>query len=127
MKLKLPVILFIGLVSFNAIASESHERMYLKQMINQLEALKPLVVSASHEQPNNVRVKFHYTSYRDTNGIFHNGLLEDINEIQNGIKEKLNQKIDDPNHFQAIKGDYLDMKKIKSQSADAESEASNDK
>ncbi len=125
MKFKLPMALFIGLLSFNAIASESHERMYLKQMINQLEALKPLVVSASRDQPAYARVKFHYTAYRDTNGIIHNGLLEDITEIQNGIKEKLNQKIDEPRHFQSIKGDYLDIKKIKSHNT--EPEVSNDK
>ena len=62
-------------------------------MINQLDALKPLIIAANKEQEPNARIKFHYTFYRDFNGITHNGLLEDIHEIKKGIQEKLNQKI----------------------------------
>jgi hypothetical protein len=71
------------------------------------------VVSASKEQERNARIKFHYTAYLDSNGKSHNGLLEDINELREGIKEKLTQPISEPRNFQSIKGDYLDMKNLK--------------
>jgi RAQPRD family integrative conjugative element protein len=113
LSIMLAVAFSMGLISTNVMASESHEKMYLIQMMNQLDALKPLVVSASKEQDRNARIKFHYTTYRDSNGKIHNGLLEDINELRKGIQEKLTQPISEPRYFQSIKGDYLDMKNVK--------------
>jgi RAQPRD family integrative conjugative element protein len=108
------VAILVSIFSVNAMASDSNERAYLIQMINQLNSLKPLIISANKEQPPNLRVKFHYLSYQDANGKPHNGLLEDINEIEKGIRENLNQASSQPRHFQAIRGDYLDTKNIKS-------------
>ncbi|MCD6040307.1 MAG: hypothetical protein K0S27_1707 [Gammaproteobacteria bacterium] len=102
------------LLSLPAIANEAREKIYLIQIINQLEAIKSLAISANQEQEKEARIKFHYTSYHDSNGLFHNGLLEDINEIERGIQKKLNPMINEPRHFQEIKGDYLDLKNIKS-------------
>jgi RAQPRD family integrative conjugative element protein len=97
----------LALFSLNVFAVESEERIYLTQIINQLHAIKPLIVSASKEQPKTNRIQFHYTSYRDLNGKKHNGLLDDINEIENGIKEKLEKIPSAPHTFQPIKGDYI--------------------
>jgi RAQPRD family integrative conjugative element protein len=97
----------LAFISLNAIAGEAEERIYLTQIINQLHAIKPLIVAASKEQPKKNRIQFHYTSYRDLNGKQHNGLLDDINEIENGIKEKLEKIPSAPHTFQPIKGDYI--------------------
>ena len=86
-------------------ASETLEKSYLIQMINQLEAMKPLVLAAKHEQLTNLRLQFHYTSYYDSHGK-HNGLFEDINAIEQGIKDKLSQTSIEPHRFAPIKGDY---------------------
>lgn len=117
MKIKLSLIMILVCVlSMRVMASEASEKMYLLQMINQLEAVKPLIIAAQNAQIKDARILFHYTSYHDAEGIKHNGLLEDINEIKKGIQEKLNQTAPEPRHFQAIKGDYLDLKPIKSTS-----------
>jgi RAQPRD family integrative conjugative element protein len=108
MKVTLLLLTLISLFSTCAIASETEEKMYLVQMINQLNAMKPLIIAADKEQPKNVRIKFHYTAYHDSNGHAHNGLLEDINAIQKGIQEKMNQTGTEPRHFQIIKGDYME-------------------
>ena len=115
MKIKITMLVAIvaGMCSLQAVASDTKEKIYLTQMINQLNALKPLVIAANKEQENDLRVRFHYISYRDSNGSLHNGLLEDITEIQNGIQAKLNRTINEPHHFQTIKGDYLDFKTVK--------------
>lgn len=104
-------LLFSCLLSVRTFASESLEKIYLVQMINQLEALKPLIMAAKKQQPNNLRIKFHYTSYRDASNKLHNGLLEDINEIEKGIKAKLNQTSNEPRRFLPIKGDYVNSEK----------------
>lgn len=114
MKIKsiLIIVLCLCCMSKAALASEEKERIYLIQMINQLDALKPLVFSASKEQKNNSRIKFHYTSFVDSNGKLQNGLLEDINDIKNGIQARVNQPEIEPHRFEAIKGDYISDHKL---------------
>lgn len=95
-------------MSLNLFASSTTERIYLMKILNQLNAIKPLVLSAAKEQPQENRVKFHYTSYYDAKGRQHNGLLEDINAIEQGINEKLNSVLSTQHVFQPIVGDYVD-------------------
>jgi RAQPRD family integrative conjugative element protein len=114
-KISLIIAIILSVISIQAMANDTRERMYLIQMTNQLDALKPLIIAADKEQDKNSRIKFHYKSYRESNGVIHNGLLEDINEIKKGIFEKLNQTIGEPRNFQAIKGDYRDLNKVKSE------------
>lgn len=97
------------LISFSTViyASEANENAYLIQMLNQLEALKPIIMAASKEQLSQSRIQFHYSAYRDRSGQLHNGLFDDITAIENGIKEQLNQKSIEPHRFTAIKGDYV--------------------
>ncbi|MEO8402578.1 MAG: RAQPRD family integrative conjugative element protein [Gammaproteobacteria bacterium] len=103
--------LLITLLSLSANATEEQERIYLTQMLNQLNALKPLIVSAAREQPRDNRTQFHYTHFRDANGKTQNGLLEDINEIEKGILEKLDHTPSAPHSIQPIKGDFIDHNK----------------
>lgn len=114
MKIKIVLIITIilSLVTTLATANNTKERMYLTQMINQLDSLKPLIVAASKEQDLTARTQFHYYGYRDSNGILHNGLFEDINEIKKGIQEKLSQNSIEPRNFQKIKGDYLNLSTV---------------
>lgn len=102
------IIVFLMLFGSSTFASETNERMYLTQILNQLAAMKPLIVSAAREQPKSNRIQFHYTAYKDANGKVHNGLLEDINEIEKGIHEKLHRTPKEPRVVAAIKGDYID-------------------
>jgi len=93
-------------------ANESKENIYLIQMLNQLNDLKPLIHSAKSEQDIHARIKFHYTTYRDADDKIHNGLLEDINAIQQGIEAKLNKSLREPRYFEPIKGDYMDYMRV---------------
>lgn len=104
--------LLLSLFSLQSIANDAKEKIYLIQIINQLEATKQLIIAANNEQIKYTRIKFHYTFYDDANGVRHNGLLEDIQAVQQGIQEKLNQTSIEPRHFEAIKGDYLDHENV---------------
>ncbi len=101
----------VSLFSTHAMANNEQERIYLTQIVNQLEALRPLILAAYKEQDKTNRIKFNYFSYYDSNEKKHNGLLEDILAIENGIKEKINKPISEPRNFQKIKGDYSETKK----------------
>ncbi|HVV68002.1 MAG TPA: RAQPRD family integrative conjugative element protein [Gammaproteobacteria bacterium] len=95
---------------------EDQERSYLVQLVNQLDAMTPLVLAAEREQPQNVRMQFHYTAWRDSKGQLHNGLLEDIKTIKAGIRQKLDQTPVEPRALDAIRGDYLDKNNVSPES-----------
>jgi RAQPRD family integrative conjugative element protein len=84
------------------------EKMYLTQILNQIDAMQPLIIAAEKSQPSNTRIKFHYIRYRDSHGNLHNGLLEDIQAIKSGITQKLNDTSVEPRIITPIKGDYLE-------------------
>lgn len=104
--------LFVGLalIATTGFANENQERIYLVQILNQLNSIQPFIVAAAKEQPKNARIQFHYTRYSDQEGHLHNGLLEDIQAIQAGIKQKLNLPTIEPRIVTPITGDYLDNK-----------------
>lgn len=106
-KLILSVILSMSLFSINSDASERQERIYLTQIINQLNAIKPLIIAASLQQPKTNRVQFHYSNYLDSHHKKHNGLTEDINQIEMSIQNKLNNIHIEPSVLPSIKGDYI--------------------
>lgn len=90
-----------------AYADITKEDIYLKQMLTQLEALKPLILAAKKAAPKENRIKFHYIGFVDYKGQKHNGLLDDINEIEIGIKEKLNSNYKYSRPIEQVSGDYI--------------------
>ena len=100
-------ILLLSLFTTNSFATEAQEKIYLTQMLNQLDAMQPLIIAAEKVQPQNTRIQFHYTKYHDNKGHLHNGLLEDIQSIKAGITQKLNAAGIEPRVVAPIKGDYL--------------------
>jgi RAQPRD family integrative conjugative element protein len=108
---KIQMMCFIGLLcGMNvSLASSEQERLYLVQLVNQCEAMKPLIRAASQQQPKNQRITFHYTAWTDAKGIKRAGLLEDIQAIQTGIEEKLNHIAIEPRTVIPIQGDYLEI------------------
>jgi RAQPRD family integrative conjugative element protein len=87
--------------------STEQEHVYLVQLINQLNAMLPIVRAAEKAQPKNQRISFHYSVWHDAKGQKQNGLLEDIQEIKRGIEEKLNAISIEPRAVTPIRGDYL--------------------
>lgn len=106
----LMAIVLTFVLSQTCMASDEQEHEYLVQIINQLEAIKPEIIAAEKQQPKENRVKFHYMSYRDSSGKVRNGLLEDINVIESGVKEKLATVTITQHYVQPVNGDYIQHK-----------------
>lgn len=105
--------LVVVLVVQGAFASSEQERIYLLQLLCQIDAMQPTLLAAQKEQPKDARVQFHYTGYRDGDGQWHNGVSDDLKLIQTGIQEKLDHLSIEPRSVTPIKGDYLDSDKGK--------------
>ncbi len=88
-------------------ATEQAERIYLTQLVNQLDAMKPLIIAASKQQPKMDRVLFRYVAYRDANQTWHPGLLDQINHIQQSIQFKLDHALSEPALLPSMQGDYI--------------------
>ena len=101
------LLLIQALIAAPSFASQAQEKMYLTQILNQLNAMQPLILSAQRAQPANTRIQFHYHRYRDNTGHWHNGLWEDVQAIKTGILEKLNHTSTEPRVFAPVKGDYV--------------------
>lgn len=108
MRFKSALLVLIVLFGSQVFANDTNERVYLTQILNQLNAIKPLVVAAAREEPSTNRYQFHYVSFTDANGKTHKGLLNDINEIEKGIIDKLDKMPKEARTFQPIQGDYTD-------------------
>lgn len=106
---KYSILITILITFFNtsAFANEEKERAYLFQLLNQLEAMKPLVISVSKEQSKTTRRPFNYMGYCDSHGKFHNGLINSINQIEQEIHTELYHLTVEPHKLPAIKDDYL--------------------
>jgi RAQPRD family integrative conjugative element protein len=88
------------------------EKIYLVQMLNQLNALQSLILAAQKTQMPDKRIQFHYTSYQDSQGVTHHGLLEDVTSIKTGISQYLNQPAIEPRIVRSLQGDYVDTKPV---------------
>jgi RAQPRD family integrative conjugative element protein len=88
--------------------SVEQERMYLVQLVNQLNATMPMIRAAERAQPKNQRTRFHYRAWQDAQGQKHNGLLEDVQTIKKGVEEKLNVVSIEPRAVVPVRGDYLE-------------------
>lgn len=88
-------------------ADDAQMKETLTQMIEQLQALKPLITKAEQAQPNNPRITIHFDSWIDYQGHQHNGLRQDINVIQAGLIAAVNRQNIEPRHYAAINNDFV--------------------
>jgi RAQPRD family integrative conjugative element protein len=90
-----------------AMASPEQERVYVLQLLHQIDALELTLSAAQKEQSPDARIQFHYTAYRDSNGELHNGVLEDLQLIRRGVEEHLSESPEEPRLMLPIQGDYM--------------------
>ena len=108
MKISVWIINLLIVLSMQAVmASPEQERVYVLQLLHQIDDLELTVLAAQKEQSPNARIQFHYTAYRDQEGKLHNGVLEDLRFIRAGIEEQLSGPGVEPRIVMPIQGDYL--------------------
>lgn len=99
--------IILVILPFCSYATEAEMKETLVQIIEQLESIKPLVNKAEKEQPKDARVKVQFDSYKDAEGLAHNGLKQDINSIQKSLEDIVNQQGLEERHIAPIKSDFV--------------------
>ena len=85
-KLFLLSVALLCVVSGSVYADTAQMKTTLVKMVNQLEAIKPLINQAKEEQTENPRIKVHFDSWVGPNGQTHDGLRQDIEAIQQALR-----------------------------------------
>jgi RAQPRD family integrative conjugative element protein len=101
------MIMIVPLISHSK--SNVHFDETLVQIVNQLNAITPLIEKAKHYQSKNTRVQLHLTKFKGSDGNIHNGLSEDISEIKKGIVAYLNKPTIEPRTIKPLDDDFNDL------------------
>ena len=100
-------ILGMGLLTVTPLmADQAQMKATLVKIVNQLEAIKPLISQAKAEQSANPRIKIHFDRWVDANGITHPGLRQDIEGIQAALIQAINARNNGPRIYKPITGDF---------------------
>jgi RAQPRD family integrative conjugative element protein len=98
---------FLLIVSISALADQERMNETLVRMINQLDAMTPLIEHAKREQPQGTRFQFHFEQFEGSDGQYHNGLKEDVMAIRQALVEQINQPEVDPYHIKPLNTDFV--------------------
>ena len=110
---KLKALLLAFLISLTLLpavqaqASTDQMNQTMVRMINQIDALFPLIEQASKEQDKTARVQFHFNSWVDANGVKHDGLKDNLLEIRTALVNQINQSNLTPKRIAPMNGDYV--------------------
>ena len=89
------VALVLALVSSHAAADAQDEREILARVINELEALEPLLDAAESAANPDARVRFRY-----------DWLRADLRQVQSGVQDHIDAPRVEPRTFPPLRGDY---------------------
>ena len=104
---KLVVVCFLFAIFGSAIAPASQMNEEIVKIIEQLNAIKPMIHRASQFQDKRERHQVHFYSWTDKDGNKHNGLYEDLNDIKKSLEQVIDAEKYDPEFVEPIKNDYV--------------------
>ena len=99
--------LLVLVFNIQAEASTVQMNQTIARMINQIDALLPLITQASSEQDATARVQFHFDGWVDANGAEHDGLRQSLLAIRTALVNQINQSNLTPKKIIPISGDYV--------------------
>ena len=108
--------LLLGVLSMSqgAMATDELFREQLLRIINQLNAIKPVIREAQRYQVQNAPVKLHLKAFEGADNKTHNGVDEDIELIKKGLIAYLNRPVIAPKKVSPIAGDFIETPKKES-------------
>lgn len=112
MQLKILSIFFlIAGGSQTGMASQELLNEQLVRIINQLNAIKPIIKEAERYQPENAPVGLHLKAFKGADNQMHNGVFEDVELIKQGLIAYLNKPLIAPKKVSPIEGDFIETPK----------------
>ena len=103
-RLLLILMLSLPLVSH---ANEEALNQTLVRVINQINAVMPLLDEAQSEIEPNTRIQLHIESFEGANGKTHAGLRNDLLAIRNALIEYINKPAMEPKTIKPLSLDFI--------------------
>ena len=103
-------IFLIGLLSFlsfTSYASEEALNQTLVRVINQINAIMPLLDEAETEIEPNTRIQLHIESFEGSDGKSHPGLRNDLLVIRNALIDYINKPAIEPKTIKPLALDFI--------------------
>ncbi|VEG92561.1 RAQPRD family integrative conjugative element protein [Legionella spiritensis] len=79
----------------------------LVRIINQINAIMPLLDEAQTELDPNARIQLHVESFNDDQGRHYAGVREDLLMIRNGLIDYINQPVIAPRRIKPLNNDFV--------------------
>lgn len=79
----------------------------LVQLVDQLDAMLPLIAQAEKKQDHNAPVQFHFETWIDSQGTRHNGLKQDVIAMRAAIANQINAEAIAPRALPPLEQDYV--------------------
>lgn len=103
-RILLAILLFINIT---AQANNADVNETLVRIINQINAIMPLLDEAQTELNPNAHIQLHLKSFTDNEGQQHAGVREDLLMIRNGLIDYINQPVIAPRKIKPLNNDFV--------------------
>ncbi len=100
-------LMFLFTLSLNAQASDDALNQTLVRIINQINAVMPLLDEAKSEVEPNARITLHIEAFEGADGNVHPGLRDDVLSIRNGLIDYINKPLIAPKTIQPLALDFI--------------------
>ncbi len=98
----------VGLVlGSSVLASTPAFHQTCVRLIQQLDAMQPVMDEAQREQDPKARVQFHFDAWRDNHGHTHAGFRQNLLQLRQALVDQINQPDLTPNTFAPMTGDFV--------------------
>lgn len=103
------IMMWLGVVISPLTAYANNEQMNatVVQLINQINAMMPLIDTAEKQQDKTTAVQFHFDTFTDVNGKEHNGLRQDLLAIRASLIAQINEPPIEPRLVLPLQQDYV--------------------
>ena len=88
-------------------ASEPELNTTLVRVINQLNAILPLLDEAEDEIEPNARIRLHIDSFQGADGARHPGVRDDLKSIRNALIDYINKPAIEPKTVKPLAFDFI--------------------
>ncbi|AMQ28925.1 TPA: RAQPRD family integrative conjugative element protein [Legionella pneumophila] len=95
------------MISLHSWANNPDLNETLVRIINQINAIMPLLDEAQTQITPNTRIQLQIEGFEDVQGQYHAGLREDLLNIRNGLIDYINQPIIAPRKIKALEMDFV--------------------
>lgn len=104
---RLFLIVMLSLPCFSTYASEGALNQTLVRVINQINAIMPLLDEAKNEIEPNTRIQLHIESFEGSDGKIHSGLRHDLLIIRNALIDYINKPAIEPKTIKPLALDFV--------------------